>query len=102
MCLGTGLGTGFNTTKDKLYEFNYEFQGKTYDIRSKGQWNKFMKAHNLHDDIKQSPRQQGEFKKQEYKPIPAKELANDMLKTAQELGIRQKIGQELRQKLRRR
>ncbi len=95
------LGLGFNTHKDKLYEFNYEFKGQTFEIRGKGQWNKFMKTHNLHDDIKQSPRKPSEYLKQDYKPVPAKELANDMLKEAQRLGIQKKIGEELRRKIRR-
>ena len=91
-----------NTTKDKLYEFNYEFQGQTYEIRDKGQWNKFMKSHGINDDIKQTPRRPEELKRQEYKPIPARELADDMLRTAQKLGIQRKIGQEIRQKIGRR
>ena len=47
---------------DRLYQFvDYNTTGKPVEIRSKSQWQKHLKKHGLHDDIKQSVRKQSEY-----------------------------------------
>lgn len=95
-CEETQANCVFNTTKDKLYEFDYAFGAKTYEIRSKGQWNRFMKEHGLHDDIKQTTRQPSEY----MKPVDnRKEHREDLKKTM--IGIAREKGLMPKLKLRR-
>ena len=45
---------GFNTPKDKLYEFtDIHITGKPVEIRSKKQWQEHLQANHCHDDIPQ-------------------------------------------------
>ena len=87
----------FYTSKDKLWEFNTRFKSEEVQIRSKGQWKKFMKKHGLHDDVpkKFSPTEPP------YKPVPRKEIAEKMMERLQERGAYHKLVPELRKALRR-
>lgn len=86
----SGIGI-FNTSKDKLWEFKEEFKGRQYEIRTKGQWKRFMKERGLHDDVKQSPRKKDDFIKNEYKPVPRKEIAECMLQELHDKGLYHKL-----------
>ena len=45
-------GLGFNTSKDKLWEFtDYHITGKPIEIHSKSQWKRLLIQHHLHDDV---------------------------------------------------
>lgn len=53
----------FHTPKDKLYEFvDIHSTGKPVEIRSKGQWQKHLKKHGLHDDVPQRSITEKDFK----------------------------------------
>lgn len=52
-----------NKSEDKLWEFtDINSTGKPIEIRSKGQWQKHLKRHGLHDDIPQRPITEKDFK----------------------------------------
>lgn len=89
-------GLGFYTSKDKLWEFETHHLGKRVDIRSKGQWKKFMKRHGLHDDVSKP-----DFNKQTYKPVSRKFIAEKMMENLQKKGTYHKLVPELRKALRR-
>ena len=97
LCKCNGNGE-FHTSKDKLWEFETSHLGKRFQIRSKGQWKKFMKQHGLHDDVSKKP----DFTKRTYKPVSRKFIAEKMFERLQERGTYHKLVPELRKALGRR
>ena len=91
-------GNGFNTSKDRLWNFTTYHLGKRFEIRSKSQWKRFMKQYGLHDDVSNKPN----FSKQTHKPVPKKFIAEKMMEKLQTDGTYYKLVPELRKALGRR
>lgn len=91
-----GENKHFYTSRDKLWEFNTRFLNKEVEIRSKGQWKKYMKQHGLHDDVSKKPN----FSKPAFKPTPRQEIKKLMLEKLQKDGTYHKLVPELRRALR--
>lgn len=87
-------GLGFNTTKDKLYEFidNKNFRQPT-EVRSKGHWKKLLKQHGLTDDFDQKPKRPEDLRTpmQDFKPTDKRFIRDEILKELQEKGLRHKL-----------
>ena len=79
-------GDVFHTSKDKLWEFETSHLGKKVEIRSKGQWNKFMKKKGLvqlmDSDLKKMESRPNA--KPNFKSTPRKEITKIMLESMQE------------------
>lgn len=86
----------FSTTKDKLYHFNHQFSinEKPVEIRGKDHWQKELKKRRLIDDFTQSYKGQIKElhnKKDDYKPLDRKFIANEINRELQEKGLRDKV-----------
>ena len=93
-------GNGFNTPKDKLFEFTTYHLGKRFEIRDKKQWKKFMRKHGLNDDVDKMDFSQRD--KRPYKPIDKKFVAEKMMEKLQSDGTYHRLVPELRNALKRR
>jgi len=82
---------GFNTTKDKLFEFDgISTFGKHIQITSKGQWKRELKKRGLTDDV--DYKKPNELKQTyEEKKIDRKFIRNEILRELQEKGLRDKL-----------
>jgi hypothetical protein len=81
----------FYTSKDKLFEFTAGWFKKDIEIRSKGQWKRFMKQHGLHDDIKQSPRKENEFIPDKDIPVSREKIATMIHEELKEKELHDKL-----------
>ena len=91
--LDTG-GLGFNTTRDKLYEFTDDRNFRhPVEIRGKGHWKRLLKQHGLTDDFQQKPKRPENLKSpsEDFKPTDRKFIRDQILKELQEKGLRDKL-----------
>lgn len=82
---------GFNTTKDKLFDFvdNKNFR-KPVEIRTKGQWNRELKKHGLTDDV--DYKKPNDLKMQKDPPKIDREFIKDEIsRELQEKGLNGKL-----------
>lgn len=79
-------GYGFIAGKDKLWEFTTQHLGKKVEIRSKSQWNRFMKKHGLVQLMNSDLKKMEQPVKPELKPNAEhrRELSKIMLQNIQE------------------
>lgn len=85
--------TLFNTTKDKLFHFTDEVNFREpIEIRGKDHFDKLCKQKGITwRDIKQSPRKVQDLKKEEYKPVPRKFIADAIRQELQSKGLSGKL-----------
>lgn len=83
---------GFNTTKDKLYEFidNKNFRQPT-EVRSKGHWKRLLKQHGLIDDVDIKKPNELKVPCDDYKPLDRKFIRDEILRELQEKNLRHKL-----------
>ena len=85
-------GLGFNTTKDKLFEFidNKNFRQPT-EIRSKGHWRKLLKQLGLTDDVDIKKTNELKTPMDNFKTTDRRFIRDEILKELQNKGLRDKL-----------
>ena len=82
---------GFNTTRDKLFEFidNNNFR-QPIEIKSKGHWKRLLKQHGLTDDV--DYKKPNELRQvYEEKKLDRRFIAHEINRELQERGLRNKL-----------
>lgn len=91
--VGLKRGLGFNTNRDKLWEFvdNKTFRKPVF-IHSKRQWQRLLKQHGLTDDFNQSYKSMiREMKPKKYEPVKREFIAKQISEELYSKGLYDKL-----------